>query len=126
MVDRHEISRKHILSMETYATERRDRRREAVAMKRNRRMEVGPVAAFYFENYDTMWHQLHEMLYIERGGEKHFAIGDCAKADYQAAFDIDGGISFKKKLIKPVLDSSEFDKEIEAIASAIAERRNKK
>ena len=70
MVDRHEISRKHILSMETYATERRDRRREAVAMKRNRRMEVGPVAAFYFENYDTMWHQVHEMLYIERGGEE--------------------------------------------------------
>ena len=73
MVDRHEISRKHILSMETYATERRDRRREAVAMKRNRRMEVGPVAAFYFENYDTMWHQVHEMLYIERGGEEQIA-----------------------------------------------------
>ena len=73
MVDRHEISRKHILSMETYATERRDRRREAVAMKRNRRMEVGPVPAFYFENYDTMWHQVHEMLYIERGGEEQIA-----------------------------------------------------
>jgi hypothetical protein len=73
MVDRHEISRKHILSMETYAIERRDRRREAVAMKRNRRMEVGPVAAFYFENYDTMWHQVHEMLYIERGGEEQIA-----------------------------------------------------
>jgi hypothetical protein len=73
MVDRHEISRKHILSMETYATERRERRREAVAMKRNRRMEVGPVAAFYFENYDTMWHQVHEMLYIERGGEEQIA-----------------------------------------------------
>ena len=69
MMDRHEISRENILSMETYAIERRDRRREAVAMKRNRRMEVGPVAAFYFENYDTMWHQVHEMLYIERGGE---------------------------------------------------------
>ena len=73
MMDRHEISRENILSMETYAIERRDRRREAVAMKRNRRMEVGPVAAFYFENYDTMWHQVHEMLYIERGGEEQIA-----------------------------------------------------
>jgi hypothetical protein len=25
---------------------------------------------FYFENYDTMWHQIHEMLYIEKGGEQ--------------------------------------------------------
>ena len=73
MMDRHEISRENILSMETYAIERRDRRREAVAMKRNRRMEVVPVAAFYFENYDTMWHQVHEMLYIERGGEEQIA-----------------------------------------------------
>ena len=37
--------------------------------KKNRRIEVGPHATFYFENYDTMWHQIHEMIYIERGGE---------------------------------------------------------
>jgi len=73
MVDRHKITRENILSMEIYAKERRDRRLEAVAMKRNRRMEVGPVAAFYFESYDTMWHQIHEMLYIERGGEGQIA-----------------------------------------------------
>ena len=33
----------------------------------------GPVAAFYFENYATMWHQVHEMLHIERGGEAQIA-----------------------------------------------------
>jgi hypothetical protein len=44
-----------------------------VALKRNRRMEVGPVAVFYFENYATMWHQVHEMLHIERGGEDQIA-----------------------------------------------------
>ena len=32
-------------------------------------MAVGPYATFYFENYATMWHQIHEMLHIERGGE---------------------------------------------------------
>jgi hypothetical protein len=32
-------------------------------------MEVGPFATFYFENYETMWHQVHEMLHIEKGGD---------------------------------------------------------
>ncbi len=61
------------MAMDAYAAVRRDRRREAVALKRDRRMEVGPVAAFYFENYATMWHQVHEMLHIERGGEDQIA-----------------------------------------------------
>ncbi len=41
--------------------------------RRLRRVEVGPFATFYFENFDTMWHQVHEMLYIERGGEAQIA-----------------------------------------------------
>lgn len=69
MTAKHEITRDDIMAMDTYAVERKERRRDAVALKRNRRMEVGPVAAFYFENYQTMWHQVHEMLHIERGGE---------------------------------------------------------
>ena len=36
-------------------------------------MEVGPFATFFFENYQTMWHQVHEMLYIEKGGEAQIA-----------------------------------------------------
>ena len=39
-----------------------------VEVKRHRRIEVGPVCTFYFENYETMWHQVHEMLFIEKGG----------------------------------------------------------
>ena len=69
-----EITRADILSMEQYGAERKTRRREAMDLKRNRRMEVGPYATFYFENYDTMWYQIHEMLYVERGGEGQ--IGD--------------------------------------------------
>ena len=30
---------------------------------------VGPFATFYFESYDTMLHQVQEMLYIEKGGD---------------------------------------------------------
>ena len=45
----------------------------AVALKRSRRMAVGPFATFYFEHYVTMWHQIHEMLHVERGGEAQIA-----------------------------------------------------
>ncbi|MDH3737876.1 MAG: DUF3501 family protein [Alphaproteobacteria bacterium] len=73
MTAKHEITRDDIMAMDDYAAERRERRAEAVALKRNRRMEVGPVAAFYFESYATMWHQVHEMLHIERGGDAQIA-----------------------------------------------------
>jgi len=38
------------------------------AIKRNRRVEVGPYVTFYFESFDTMWLQVQEMLHIEKGG----------------------------------------------------------
>ena len=44
-----------------------------MAVKKNRRVEVGPYAAFYFENFDTMWLQVQEMLHIEKGGEDQLA-----------------------------------------------------
>ena len=58
-----------ILAWERYAVERSEFRKNAVAVKKNRRMEVGPFVTFYFENYDTMWLQVQEMLHIEKGGE---------------------------------------------------------
>ena len=57
-----------ILPLEEYARLRVDRRRKISELKKNRRLEVGPVATFYFESYDTMLHQVHEMLFIEKGG----------------------------------------------------------
>ena len=39
-------------------------------MKKLRRIEVGPFATFYFENYATMWLQVQEMLRIEKGGDE--------------------------------------------------------
>jgi hypothetical protein len=52
-----------------YAKERSERRRALIPVKKNRRIEVGPFATFYFENYDTMLAQVQEMLHIEKGGE---------------------------------------------------------
>ncbi len=65
-----EITRADIIPMDAYAKERAQRRKALVEVKRNRRVPVGPYGTFYFENYDTMWQQIHEMLYIEKGGDE--------------------------------------------------------
>ncbi len=67
---KHEITRADLLPISVYEKERKERRRTIAALKANRRVEVGPFATFYFENYDTMLHQVHEMLAIERGGDE--------------------------------------------------------
>ena len=64
-----QITKADILPMTEYGRERAALRQNVVAIKRHRRVEVGPVATFYFENFQTMWHQVHEMLFIEKGGE---------------------------------------------------------
>ncbi len=40
------------------------------AIKKNRNISVGPDTVFYFENHQTLWWQIQEMLRIERGGEE--------------------------------------------------------
>jgi hypothetical protein len=57
-----------ILPSAEYRQRRNDERRRVLALKSHRRVEVGPVATFYFENRETMWLQVHEMLYIEKAG----------------------------------------------------------
>jgi hypothetical protein len=62
-----------ILPLDAYNRVRDEKRRVIIAMKKNRRMAVGPYAMFIFENYDTMWLQVQEMLRIEKGGEAQLA-----------------------------------------------------
>lgn len=62
------ISSDDILDLEAYELVRPERRAKLREIKRDRRVEVGPCAMFYFENFDTMLHQVHEMLRIEKGG----------------------------------------------------------
>ena len=57
-----------IIPLEEYRSQRAERRKRISELKKNRRLEVGPFATFYFESYDTMLHQVHEMLFIEKGG----------------------------------------------------------
>jgi hypothetical protein len=69
----HRITEADIIAPDVYARERADRRRALIAVKRNRRIEVGPYATFYFENFVTMLAQVHEMLHIEKGGAEQIA-----------------------------------------------------
>jgi hypothetical protein len=64
----HRITPADIVAPAVYASERSERRRTLLPVKRNRRIEVGPYATFYFENFDTMLAQVQEMLHIEKGG----------------------------------------------------------
>lgn len=65
---KHELTSDDLLPLDQYARERRDHGQRIAMTKKNRRLAVGPDATFYFESYETMWFQVHEMLYIEKGG----------------------------------------------------------
>ena len=65
-----QITRADIIPMDDYGRMRRDHRRQLVEVKKKRRAHIGPHISLYFESYDTMWAQVHEMLFIERGGEE--------------------------------------------------------
>ena len=67
------ITRADIIPLDEYTRTRRERRKAVTELKKKRRVEVGPFATFYFESYETMWHQIHEMLYIEKGGEQQIS-----------------------------------------------------
>src|SRR5580704_12376924 len=68
-----QITAADVLPPPDYARRRAELRKTLIPVKKNRRVEVGPFATFYFENYDTMWLQVQEMLHIEKGGEAQIA-----------------------------------------------------
>ncbi len=70
---RRQITRADLLPFDHYARVRSQRRRQISELKKRRRVEVGPFATYYFESFDTMWQQVQEMLYIEKGGEAQIA-----------------------------------------------------
>ena len=67
------IAASDITPLAEYSGQRAERRKRISEIKKNRRLEVGPFATFYFESFDTMLHQIHEMLFIEKGGAEQLA-----------------------------------------------------
>src|ERR1700722_5433502 len=72
-----EVARKiapaDLLSLPEYEGQRAALKKNLLPVKKLRRIEVGPFATFYFENYATMWLQVQEMMRIEKGGEEQIA-----------------------------------------------------
>lgn len=110
-MSKRQISRADILPPDVYAQERRERRNAITALKRPRRVSVGPYATFYFENYETMFQQIHEMLHIERGGEEQIA-------DELAAYNplIPQGQELVATLMFEIDDPVRRDRELRRIA----------
>ncbi len=67
------ITEADVLSDEDYAARRKELRARSIEAKKTRRVEVGPFVTLYFENYESMWLQVHEMLRIEKGGRAQIA-----------------------------------------------------
>jgi hypothetical protein len=67
------ITSADILSVNEYDQQRASLKKNLLPVKKLRRIEVGPFATFYFENYATMWLQVQEMLRIEKGGAEQLA-----------------------------------------------------
>src|SRR5471030_827527 len=64
----HKITPADILPLKEYDQRRAALKHNLLPVKKLLRVEVGPFATFYFENYATMWLQVQEMLRIEKGG----------------------------------------------------------
>src|SRR5580700_8526315 len=62
-----------LLPISEYDSRRGALKANLIPVKKQRRIEVGPFATFYFENYATMWLQVQEMLRVEKGGEEQLA-----------------------------------------------------
>lgn len=73
MANKHQITAADILPLPEYMKVRAQTRTKMAAIKRDRRVDVGPHVTFYFENFDTMWMQVQEMIYIEKGGDEQVA-----------------------------------------------------
>ncbi|MDA9559025.1 DUF3501 family protein [Alphaproteobacteria bacterium] len=62
------INESDILKRDNYKAQRKILREKMVLRKKNRRLDIGPYITIYFENRDTILHQINEMVYIENGG----------------------------------------------------------
>jgi hypothetical protein len=65
-----QIEKEDLIPSDIYSKSRKQIRKDLVEFKKNRRIELGPYATFYFESFETMVAQVQEMLHIEKGGDE--------------------------------------------------------
>ncbi len=71
--DTRTITPADIMPLEQFETIRPEKRQDNLLRKRFRRMPIGPHATIIFENWDSMWWQVQEMLRVEKGGAEQLA-----------------------------------------------------
>jgi len=64
------LTREDLWSLEDYEQKRSQFRKEILAHKKNRRVQIGEYAAIYFEDRLTIQYQIQEMLRIEKVFDK--------------------------------------------------------
>ena len=98
-----------ILNLVEYERVRETRRREIIELKKRRRVSVGRYLTFVFENRETVWFQVQEMVRAER------IVDDAKIAEevevYNALLPVPGELAATMLIeitasaeIKPVLD----------------------
>ena len=104
------ITAEDILPLDQYELIRADKKQEAIARKRLTRVSVGPYATALFENWDSMWLQIQEMLRIEKGGEEQLV-------DELAAYDpmVPKGSELTMTLFFEIADEVQRDKFLRTI-----------
>jgi hypothetical protein len=64
------LMRHDLISLEEFSLLRDRKRKEMMEFKKSRRVYMDNDVVILFENYDTLWWQIQEMLYIEKGGDE--------------------------------------------------------
>lgn len=64
-----QLTKEDLLPLDEFTKIRAQKRQETLEIKKNRRVPLGPEATLFFENFETLWWQIQEMLYIEKGGD---------------------------------------------------------
>lgn len=63
-----ELTLTSLLENKAFEAIRASKQKEIIALKKRRRLFVGPFAIFDFECFETLWWQIQEMVRIEKGG----------------------------------------------------------
>jgi hypothetical protein len=103
--DTRTITADDIMATDQYELIRKDKKAEAIERKKLSRLSVGPNAVILFENWDSMWLQIQEMLRIEKGGPEQLA-------DELAAYDpmVPKGAELTATVLFEVADPVQRDK----------------
>jgi len=106
------ITADDIMAIEQYDLIRKEKKAEAIERKKLSRLSVGPNAVILFENWDSMWLQIQEMLRIEKGGPEQVA-------DELAAYDpmVPKGSELTATVLFEVADPDQRDKFLRSIGN---------